>query len=248
MKTILIDDELMALESLTYDLNTYCPSIEIIKSATNPEDAIQYINEFKPDLVLSDIQMPRMNAFTMLEKVDYKDFDLILVTAFNKYAVRAFEFSAVDYLVKPVDPEKLIAAIQKAKDKKASHDIEEKLALIMHNLKFGNNENYTLAIPTLYGVEFIEVQNLVYLSADSNYCHLFFANGDKMMVSKPLKHFANILTNHHFLRIHQSYMINTSYIKSYRKGVTGSMVLKNGISLPISRSCKPAVNQFLAGK
>ena len=248
MKTILIDDELMALESLTYDLNTHCPSVEIIKSVTNPEDAIKYINELKPDLVMSDIQMPRMNAFTMLEKLDYKDFDLILVTAFNKYAVRAFEFSAVDYLVKPVDPKKLVTAIQKAKDKKASHDIEEKLALIMHNLKFGNNENYTLAIPTLDGAEFIEVKDLVYLSADSNYCHLFFANGSKMMVSKPLKHFANILVDHHFLRIHQSHMINTSYIKSYRKGLAGSIILKDGTTLPISRSCKSAVNHFLAGR
>ncbi len=248
MKTILIDDELMALESLTYDLNTHCPFVEIIKSVTNPEDAIKYINELKPDLVMSDIQMPRMNAFTMLEKLDYKDFDLILITAFNKYAVLAFEFSAVDYLVKPVDPKKLITAIQKAKDKKASHDIEEKLALIMHNLKFGNNENYTLAIPTLDGAEFIEVKDLIYLSADSNYCYLFFTDGSKMMVSKPLKHFANILVDHHFLRIHQSYMINTSYIKSYRKGLAGSIILKDGTTLPISRSCKSAVNQFLAGR
>ncbi|MGK0316912.1 MAG: two-component system LytT family response regulator [Saprospiraceae bacterium] len=248
MKTILIDDEMMALESLIYDLNTHCPSVEIIKSVTTPEDAIKYINELKPDLVMSDIQMPRMNAFTMLEKLDYKDFDLILVTAFNKYAVRAFEFSAVDYLVKPVDPKKLITAIQKAKDKKASHDIEEKLALIMHNLKFGNNENYTLAIPTLDGAEFIEVKDLVYLSADSNYCHLFFADGEKLMVSKPLKHFANILVDHQFLRIHQSHMINTSFIKSYRKGLAGSIILKDGTSLPISRSCKSAVNQFLAGR
>lgn len=247
MRTILIDDELMAIESLTYDLETNCPSIEIIKSVTNPEDAIRYINELKPDLVMSDIQMPRMNAFTMLEKLDYKDFDLILVTAFNKYAVRAFEFSAIDYLVKPVDPKKLITAIQKVKDKKVANDIEEKLALIMHNLKFGNNENYTLAIPTLDGAEFIEVKDLVYLSADSNYCNLYFVNGDKMMVSKPLKHFANILVDHHFLRIHQSHMINTSFIKSYRKGLAGSIILKDGTTLPISRSCKSVVNQFLAG-
>ena len=248
MKTILIDDELMALESLTYDLNTHCPEIEIIKSLTNPEDAIECINDLKPDLVMSDIQMPRMNAFTMLERLDYKDFELILVTAFNKYAVRAFEFSAIDYLVKPVDPKKLTTAIQKAKNKKATHDIEEKLALIMHNLKFGNNENYTLAIPTLEGAEFIEINDLIYLSADSNYCHLYFTNREKMMVSKPLKHFANILADHHFLRIHQSHMINTSYIKSYRKGIAGSIILKDGTTLPISRSCKSIVNQFLAGK
>ncbi|MFT4535029.1 MAG: two-component system LytT family response regulator [Saprospiraceae bacterium] len=248
MKTILVDDEMMALESLTYDLNTHCPSVEIIKSVNNPEDAILHINELKPDLVMSDIQMPRMNAFTMLEKLDYKDFDLILVTAFNKYAVRAFEFSAVDYLVKPVDPQKLMTAIQKVQDRKASHDIEKKLALIMHNLKFGNNENYTLAIPTLDGAEFIEVKDLVYLSADSNYCHLFFADGEKLMVSKPLKHFANILVDHQFLRIHQSHMINTSFIKSYRKGLAGSIILKDGTTLPISRSCKSVVNQFLAGR
>ena len=220
MKTILIDDELMALESLTYDLNTHCPEIEIIKSLTNPEDAIECINDLKPDLVMSDIQMPRMNAFTMLERLDYKDFD----------------------------PKTLTTAIQKAKNKKATHDIEEKLALIMHNLKFGNNENYTLAIPTLEGAEFIEINDLIYLSADSNYCHLYFTNREKMMVSKPLKHFANILADHHFLRIHQSHMINTSYIKSYRKGIAGSIILKDGTTLPISRSCKSIVNQFLAGK
>lgn len=247
MKTIIIDDEIHALESLEYDLKEYCPEVQLIGKASSPEEGIALIDGLKPDLVMTDVQMPRMNAFTMIDSLTHRDFDLILVTAFNQYAVRAFEFSAIDYLVKPTDPAKLKQAIARVIDRKQNHDIEEKLSLIMHNLKFGNDDNFTLAIPTSEGAEFVDVKEIVRLEADSNYCTIYFENSKKLVVSKPLKHFADILTGHKFLRIHQSYLINSAFIKSYRKGATGSIVLKDGTNLPISRSCKSNVTEFLFG-
>ena len=247
MRVVLIDDEIHALESLEYDMEEYCPEFEIIGKFDNPVEAVKFIDAEKPDIVLSDIQMPRMNAFAMIDALEYRDFDLILVTAYNKYAVRAFEFSAVDYIVKPVDPMKLRNALLKVANKKKSHDLEEKLSLILHNLKFGNKENHTLAIPTIEGAEFVEVVDINYLKADANYCSLFLKDGSKLVVSKPLKHFSDILQDHGFLRVHQSYLINSIYIKSYRKGAGGNLILKDGTVIPISRSYKNNVNEFMMG-
>ena len=248
MRAILIDDESLALESLEYDIKEHCPEVDVIGMYTSTIKAIAEIERLKPDLVMTDIQMPRMNAFTMLDQVKWKNFDLILVTAFNKYAVLAFEFSACDYIVKPVDPQKLIAAVNKVKEKRNNDGIEDKLALIMHNLKFGSDDNYTLAIPTLDGAEFIEVQNITHIKADSNYCAIHFNDGTKLVVSKPMKHFADILGDHKLLKIHQSHVVNTAYIKRYRKGVAGSIILLDGTVLAISRSQKSVVNEFLLGK
>ena len=247
MRVVIIDDEIHALESLEYDMEEYCPEFEIIGKFENPVEAVKFIDTYKPDIVLSDIQMPRMDAFAMIEALQYRDFELILVTAYNKYAVRAFEFCAADYIVKPVDPMKLRNALLKVIDKKKNQDLEEKLSLILHNLKFGSKENHTLAIPTLEGAEFVEVQEINHLKADSNYCALFLNDGTKLVVSKPLKHFDDILQDHGFLRVHQSYLINTIYIKSYRKGAGGNLILKNGTVIPISRSYKNNVNEFMLG-
>lgn len=247
MRVVIVDDEVHALESLEHDMKEYCPEFDIIGSFDNPLLAVQFIENEKPDIVLSDIQMPRMDAFTMIESLEYKDFALILVTAYNKYAIRAFEFSAVDYIVKPVDPMKLRNSLLKVKDNKKTDDLEEKLSLILHNLKFGNKENHTLAIPTLEGAEFVEVNEISYLKADANYCSLLLQNGTKLVISKPLKHFADILKEHGFLRIHQSYLINSIFIKSYRKGAGGNLILKDGTVVPISRSYKNNVNEFMLG-
>lgn len=247
MRVVIVDDEIHALESLEHDMAEYCPEFKIIGSFDNPINAVPFIEKEKPDIVLSDIQMPRMDAFAMIDALEYTDFALILVTAYNKYAIRAFEFSAVDYIVKPVDPMKLRNSLLKVKDLKKTDDLEEKLSLILHNLKFGNKENHTLAIPTLEGAEFVEVQDITYLKADANYCSLLLNDGTKLVISKPLKHFADILKDHGFLRVHQSYLINSIYIKSYRKGAGGNLILKDGTVIPIGRSYKVNVNEFIMG-
>lgn len=247
MRVVLVDDEIHALESIEHDMKEYCPEFDIIGSFDNPLEAVKFIEKEKPDVVLSDIQMPRMDAFTMINELEYKDFALILVTAYNKYAIRAFEFSAVDYIVKPVDPMKLRNSLLKVLDRKKTDDLEEKLSMILHNLKFGNKENHTLAIPTLEGAEFIEVNEISHLKADANYCSIFLKTGSKLIISKPLKHFADILKDHGFLRVHQSFLINSIYIKSYRKGAGGNLILKDGTVVPISRSYKNNVNEFIMG-
>lgn len=247
MKAVIIDDEIMALDSLEYDVKTYCPEIEIIGKFDDPEEAIIFINKYEPDIVMTDIQMPRMDAFGMIDQLTYTDFELILVTAYNKYAVRAFEFSAVDYIVKPVDPDKLRQAMIKAQEKKKNTDLEQRLSLILHNIKFGNKENHTLAIPTLEGAEFVEICDIMHCQADANYCNIHLTNGDKLVVSKPLKHFAELLTDRGFIRIHQSHLINTTYIRSYRKGSAGSLILKDGSVIPISKSYKSNLHDFMSG-
>ncbi|MFT6336118.1 MAG: two-component system LytT family response regulator [Halioglobus sp.] len=248
MNAVIIDDEVMALDSLEYDIKTYCPEIKIIGKFDNPEEAILFIDKHEPDIVMTDIQMPRMDAFRMLDQLAFTDFELILVTAYNKYAVRAFEFSAVDYIVKPIEPDKLRQAVIKAQEKKKSNDLEQRLSLILHNIKFGNKENHTLAIPTLEGAEFIEIDDIIHCKADANYCNIHISTGEKLVVSKPLKHFADLLTERGFIRVHQSHLINTAYIRSYRKGSAGSLILKDGTIIPISKSYKRNLNEFMTGR
>jgi len=248
MKTIIIDDEILALKALEDDITTHCPELDIVSICTKSEEAIEQINHHKPELVFTDIQMPRMNAFTMLNQLNWKNFELIFVSAYNKYAVRAFEFSAIDYIVKPVDVNKLIKAVHKVKTKKSNEALEQKLSLIIHNMKFNNQDNYSLAIPTSYGLEFVEVKNLVHIQANNNYSDLYFADGKKIVVSKTLKHFCDILCDYQFIRIHQSHLVNSSFIKSFYKGAAGSVKLKDGTVLPISRSQKKAVSNFFLGK
>ena len=248
MRTLIIDDEKHALDSLIKDISEYCPELEIIGALQSPIEAIDFIHEHQPELVLSDIQMPEMSVFGMVGKLQWKNFALILVTAYNKYAIKAFEFSAIDYLLKPVDSNKLKSAVVKAKAQIRKDNIEDRLSMIIHNLKFTNHENISLAIPTTHGAELVQVLDIIRIEAQASYSTIHLKNETKLMVSKPLKHFYEILVEHPFLRTHQSHLINTKFIKSYNKGKQGSVQLVDGTVIPISRSFKPDVINFIYGE
>ena len=246
MKTIIIDDEKLALLALDNDIQTYCPELNIIAKLSSPTEAITAINNLKPALVITDIQMPIMNAFTMLEQLTWKNFELIFVTAYNKYALKAFEFSAIDYLVKPIDSHKLIKSVQKVLTKKNKKTLEEKIKIVVQNMKFGD-DNFTLALPTRNGIEFVDVNDIIRIKAESNYSMVYFTKGKPKLISKPLKHFCDMLSEASFIRIHQSHLINTVFIRKYLKTNGGTIVLKDDTSLPVSRSQKAILNSFLFG-
>lgn len=245
MKVILVDDEKLSLQSLANDLNHYCPELQIVAAENNPVQAITAINTLQPDIVISDIQMPEMNAFTMLDQLTWKNFSLIFSTAYSKYAIRAFEFSAVDYLLKPISKDKLIQAVKKARVAKENLQVGEKLKMVIHNLKFINQEHYTLAVPTTDGAEFIDVSQIIRVQAAANYCIIELKNNERIVVSKPLKHFDGILSSHNFIRVHQSHLVNGKEIRSYRKGKGGSLILKDESIIPISKNYKENLMLYL---
>ena len=215
LKSIIIDDEKMAIEALAEDIKTYTEDVEIIATCSDSSKAKSLIEKLKPDIVFLDIEMPGLNGFQLLESIDLINFSVVFVTAYDQFALKAFEFSAADYLVKPVDRKRLVSTINTIKEKKAKDEIDCKLSVILHNLKISTSAYPTLAVPSLDGIEFVPVDEIMYLKSDGNYCNIFLVDDKKIYVSKTLKHFANLLDGFGFIRIHQSYFVNVRFIRKY---------------------------------
>lgn len=238
LKAILIDDEINALDALEVELNAYCPDVTIVARCQSAKEGLASINQTNPDVVFLDIEMPWISGFGMLEQLDEILFDVIFVTAYDKFAVTAFDFSAVDYLLKPVSKDKLIRAVDKVMANKQRHLPGPQLELLMKNLQADQIQMPNIALPTPEGLEFVQVNDILYAESDSNYCRIHLANGNKIFLAKTLKYIEDLLTNHPFLRIHQSYLINLAHLQKYVKGRGGYVVMKNGDNLSVSRASK----------
>lgn len=238
MCAVLIDDELACTESLEIELNLYCPQVKVLASCNNSTEAKDLVERLKPDLIFLDIEMPRLNGFDLLAKFDTIDFEVIFVTAYDQFALKAFRFSAVDYLLKPIVYEDLIDAVGKVEtrlqEKKPYHNLEA----VLSNVKFLQHHSPNVAISTTEGLEFVAVENILYCEADKNYCFIHMTDGKKILLSKTLKDIEGVLELHEFCRIHQSYLVNCKYIKKYVRGQGGYIVLNNGKDLPVSRAKK----------
>lgn len=236
LQAILIDDEQASLDLLGYDISLYCPDLQVLDTFTNPAEAFLFLQRNSIDVLFLDISMPGCNGFEFLSKFRKIEFEVIFVTAYEEYALRAFDFYAVDYLLKPTEPEKLIRAIERIKSKQERNRDFERFESLFKNLTISKSS--TLAIPTFDGFEMIDLQDLVYLQADGNYTELKMKT-KKILVSKTLGDFEKILTSELFLRIHNSYIINIQEVRKYIKGDGGLLNMSNGDQLPVSRINKP---------
>ncbi len=236
LKAILIDDEQRAISSLTLLLQQYCPEVEIIDAANNIPEGVIAINKGNPDVVFLDIDMPEYSGFEIMHFFQEIKFEIIFVTAYNEYALRAFEVSALDYILKPVDIDKLKSAVQKALDRKGQLAIQERLTVLKESLQ--NQQFSKIALPMSDGVVFIQTKKIAYLEADGAYTRVWLTDGSKILVSKKLKFFEEVLDNKpNFFRSHRSYMINVNYIKKYSKS-DSVIVLENDQVIAISRERK----------
>ncbi|HEY9340817.1 MAG TPA: LytTR family DNA-binding domain-containing protein [Hanamia sp.] len=237
LKAILVDDELPSLQNLEQKIIEFCPDIHIIATAQKPEDAIQLIEQMHPDVVFLDIEMPRMNGFKMLEQIKEKDFDIVFTTAYNHYAIDAVRISAFDYLVKPVavqDLQDTVARLLKSQNKQTP----EKLDVLRQNLSDSRSQSDKITISTNEGVEFYEINQIVRIESSSNYSKIYFKDGKNILVTKLLKDFEEILLPYRFFRIHNSHLINLSYIKKYIRGDGGQVVMQNNEVIDVSRRKK----------
>ncbi len=235
LRAILIDDEENSLNSLKVKIQQHCPNVEVIATCSKSADGLEAVNKMHPDLLFLDIEMPLMNGFVLLKNLEFKDFELIFVTAFDHYAIKAIQASALDYLMKPVSPEALKAAVERAFEKNIRSS-KKQLDLLIENT--GKRELRRIAIPTTDGLAFIRVDDIVYLEASVNYTKIFLNNGDHYMVSRTLKDFEDMLPQNPFLRIHNSYIINLDYAEKYVRGEGGQVVLKGDIILEVSKRKK----------
>lgn len=239
LKAIIVDDEKNARFSLNYLINTYCDQkVKIVFMAESVKEALMAINDYKPDIVFLDIQMKGETGFDFLNQLENIDFAIIFTTAFNQYAIHAIKFSALDYLLKPID----ITELQNAIDKVLLKTTQTKLQYqnYVKNNSMGDSDSMKLAISTTNGLEFITVKNIIYCKADKGYTFFYLKNKDKLISSKNLKHFEEILIEHNFFRIHKSSLINLKEINKYNKGEGGSVTMSNGDELDVSKRKKAA--------
>lgn len=236
LNAIIIDDEPDNVRLLSLQLTMYCPEVKVIAECTKSEDGLEAIKKLGPDLVFLDIEMPRMNGFELLQQLDHIDFSLVFVTAYDKFAVKAFRYSAVDYLLKPIDTRELQDAIKKIERKQRTPQSQ------IDHLKqqFGLRKTLPdkFALPYQNGVTFVALADITYCEADGNYTKVEMSSGQSCLVSKTLREIQEILEERDFLRVHRQYIVNLNYIKKYVKGEGNYLVLENGLTIPISRSHK----------
>ena len=239
---ILIDDEPMALNALERLLTKYCPEITIIGKTINPEDAVTLINDKKPDLLFLDIAMPRLDGFELLNKIDYKNVQVIFITAYDEYALKAFKTAAADYLLKPVDKDELVAAVQKVSQILDSDTTQNYLSELFERLQKTNKNVSTIGLPTMEGLDFVKTEDIIYCRSDGNYTEIYLENKQKLLVTRKLKFMEEKLDDTQFVRVHNSYITNLNYVKKYIKGRGGTLIMANGASVPVSVRKK---NDFL---
>ena len=235
VRCILIDDEKNSLEMMEWLLKTYCPQVKIEAMCNAAADGIEAINKYKPDVVFLDIEMPHMNGFDMLEQFDTLFFDVVFCTAYDQFAIRAFKYSALNYLLKPVDPEDLKITIQRIEEKKSSPS-KEQIELLFQTMKQTRPTAQRIALTTGDGMIFVPTQDILYCQAESNYTSVLLVGGKKIVVSKVLKDIDEALSGTDFFRIHNSYLVNLNHISKFVRGDGGYVVMDDGATVSISRS------------
>jgi two-component system LytT family response regulator len=234
---IIIDDESKGRTALREKLKTYCPEVQVVAEAADGKDAIQLISKHTPQLLFLDIEMPRMNGFEMLNLIPEKPFHVIFTTAYDQYAIKAIKYAAFDYLLKPIDIDELKAAILRISQAKAT-DTTRQAAYLQENIAHPKKQLSKLAIPTLDGLHFYDISDIIHLEANSNYTNIHFINSKKLIASRTLKDFEELLPTDIFFRPHHSHLINLNYIKRYIRGDGGQIELQNGTYVDVSRRKK----------
>lgn len=243
MRAIIIDDEPDAVELLTIRLSQKCPQIEVVAACTGSIKGIAAIIEHRPDIVFLDIEMPQMNGFQVLEAVEGIPFALVFVTAYDKFALKAFRYSALDYLLKPIDSNELMQAVSKIeKQKQTSKEQVNHLKSQYTNASRSFPDK--IALPYQNGVAFVKLADILYCESDDNYTKFYMPEGQFYLVTKSLKEVQELLEERGFLRIHRQYLINLNHIKKFVKGEGAYVVMTNGVSIPVSRLNKDRLAEY----
>jgi len=245
MKAVLIDDEKNALEILEWQLQTYCPQVQIASTCNTAQKGITAIQQNQPQLVFLDIEMPLRNGFEVLQEFPNAAFEVIFTTAYNQFALKAFRFAAFDYLLKPIDADDLVNAVRRYERKLLQSNFKEQLDILMKQYNQPDILPEKISFATQQAIHFLKPETIVYCESDSNYTTLFFTDNTKLVVSKTLKDVEETLVHYHFLRIHHSYLINLKEVCRYVKTEGGAIEMSNSAHLPISRQKKDQVMQLL---
>jgi two-component system LytT family response regulator len=244
LKALIIDDEALSADMLEYLVRKNVPEITEIKKSTSAVEGLEFIQTFQPEIVFLDIHMPFMSGFELLEKFPKPTFSVIFTTAFNKYAIRAIRFSALDYLLKPVDADELKLAVQRYMDKREEIlQFRELYKNFLDNLKSGESKNYRLALQTHSGIRLISPSSIIRCEGHNNYTHFFLTDQTVIVTSKTIKEYEDMLTEHNFMRVHKSHLINLDFVEELTQD--HRIILKNKNSVEVSRRRRADVAEAL---
>lgn len=244
IRCIIVDDEPRGISSQQKLLEMYCPTVEVISTAMDPVEAIDKILTLRPELVFLDISMPGKNAFELLDEIGDLFFEIIFVTAYNQFTEQALHLSAVDYLLKPVREDLLVEAVKRAGQKIMHKAGSKPVETLLYNLQNGAaTQKMKLCIPGAKGFEVIEIQNIVYIEADSNYSNFHMTDRHVICASKPVHEYASLLADCNFIRVHKSFVINLNHVTNYIRGEGGSVLLTGGKEVEVSRRKKEDLMQ-----
>lgn len=246
IRAVIIDDEPATRVALSALLREHCPDVTIAREAGSVEEGFRIISEVRPDLVFLDIRMQDGSGFDLLKKFDKVDFHVIFVTAYEEYAIKAFRFSAIDYLLKPVDADELISAMAKFRQQ-AHAERDLRVKTMINNLRFQEKHHKKIVLRTSEKFHFVEVTDIIYCESDGNYTTFFLRNHNQVIVSRPLKEFEELLSDYAFFRPHKSFLVNLSYLTGFEKSEGGYIILKDDVKIPVSYRKKDEFLKIVEG-
>ena len=239
IKTLLVDDEPRGLSSLKKLLEFNCPEVEVLAACSSADEARHAIGQLEPQLVFLDIAMPEKSGLDLLREMENIPFEIIFVTAHNDFMLQAFRFSAVDYLLKPVEDNPLVEAVKRAAKRIEEKTAEGTLETLVYNLQHKEGgQKLKLCIPSLKGFQVVKLSEIIYCEASSNYTNFHFTGRPLICASKPIHEYETLLEDCGFIRIHKSFLINIEHVKEYQRGEGGHIVLSNGDVVEVSRRKK----------
>lgn len=242
IKAIIVDDEQHCIDALQTMLQKKCPGVQVIATAKSVRDAKELVDELQPDLVFLDVEMPYQNGFELLKLFEKVFFDVIFTTAYEQYALKAIKFNALDYLLKPFSVKELQDALDKCRERKSNRVKDQQgtspMDVFLQNMKTLQQTHKKIALPTINGLVFMPVQNIVRCESTGNYTRIFFTDKKNLMVSRPLKEFEELLSDVDFFRVHNSHLINMQQMQSYIQGEGGFALMSDGTQVEVSRRRK----------
>ncbi len=233
----IVDDEPFCCEALATLLERYCPDVKVLDICYSAASALQSVRDQKPQILFLDIEMPNMNGFELLEKLPAVDFKLIFTTSYDQYAIKAIRFSALDYLLKPIDREELQKAVQKVVNH-MKQPLTQQIEILLQKIHQPYIAVNKIAIPTMEALQMIFVESIISCAADSNYTTLYLKNKQKIIASRTLKEIEEMLEDYSFVRVHHSFLINLNEVDKYIKGEGGYLIMSDGSNVDVSRSRK----------
>lgn len=247
IRTVVIEDEEYSRTMLVRLLRDHCKDINVVAEADSVNSGLAAIAQHKPELVFLDIELGSGTSFEILERLPEINFELIFTTAYDHYALKAIKFCAIDYLLKPIDVSDLLVAVAKAEKRLNRQYLNKNLEVLLNNIRTGSQESHKIALPTLEGLLFVKVSDIVYCESDGPYTRFFLKRNEKIVTSKHLKEYEDLLGGYNFFRIHKSYLVNLQEIQKYMRGEGGYLIMSNGASLNVSKQRKEAFMNIYSG-